>query len=209
MDKRINGLAGAMRKIAEERDNRLRNGGAISADRVEQLQAFLAAEFPLETALNAAARHRDESLSVAEPVLPLVVHAALREQVRSGRAVANSSEERRRANRTAALAAAAIIVTAAVLHFSQTTRRPTAVVDQVRSSFMFDQRPPLLSSDQLFDYFPDRLTFRSNRLELASLEPSFFNINRALVDVEQPGRVLSLDLPIRQIHLDVEAVRTP
>lgn len=209
MDKRIDGLAGAMREIAEARDKRLRKADAISADRAEQLQALLAMEFPVETALNAAARQRDESLSPTEPALPLAVHAALREQVRSARAAANPFARLRRAYRASALAAAAIIVTAAILHFSRTSKPASSVVEQVRPSSIFDQRPALLSNDELFEHFPDRLTFRSNRLELASLEPSFFNINRALVDLEQPDRVLSLDLPSRQIRLDVEPVRTP
>ena len=56
MDKRINGLAGAMREIAEQRDKQLRDAKAIPADRLEHLNAFLTVELPVETALFAAAR---------------------------------------------------------------------------------------------------------------------------------------------------------
>lgn len=213
MDKRINGLAGALREIAEQRDNRLRKAEAISADRVKQLQAFLAAEFPVEAALNAAARQRDESLSVAEPALPLAVHAALRDQVRSARAAANpwwpEALRLRGAYQKAALVAAAIIITSAVLHFAHTSKPVARSVNQSPASSIFDQNAELLSRDWPFERSADRLTLRVSRLELASLDPSSFTINRALLDLDQPGRVLSLDLPIKQIRLDVEAVRTP
>src|SRR2546423_2913153 len=92
MDKRVQGLAGAMQKVAEQRDNQLREGEAISADRFERLQAFLAAELPVETALFAAARRRDQSLSLPVPALPAVVHAALVEKVRAVPATTNPLE---------------------------------------------------------------------------------------------------------------------
>ena len=59
MAKRIDGLAGAMREIAEQRDSQLGRAEEISAERREQLQAFLTAELPVETALFAAAKRRD------------------------------------------------------------------------------------------------------------------------------------------------------
>src|SRR4051794_4567567 len=87
MDKRINGLADAMREIAELRDNQLRDVEEISTERLEQLQAFLAEELPIDTALFAAAKRRDESLS-EEPALPTMVRVALGEQIRSARSEA-------------------------------------------------------------------------------------------------------------------------
>src|ERR1043165_7933840 len=80
MDRQIDGLAGAMRRIAEQRDSQLREAEAISPDRLEQVQAFLAAALPVETALLAAARRRDASLSLPQPSLPAAVHRALVEQ---------------------------------------------------------------------------------------------------------------------------------
>jgi hypothetical protein len=221
MDKQVDGLAGALREIAEERDNQLRKAGAISADRIERLQAFLAAEFPVETALDAAARQRDASLSVAEPALPLAVQAALREQLRSARAAPSRFEvlrhflpwletpSLRRAFRAASLAAAAIIVALTMLHFSHSRNPVTRTGNQSRPSSIVDQNPTLFSPNLFFDHSDDRLSLRMTRLELASLEPSFITINRALPDSEQTDRVLSLELPIRQIRLDVETARTP
>src|SRR5204863_8831423 len=92
MDKRGEGLAGAMRELAEQRDNHLRDAGAISADRLEELKSFLAAQLPVETALFAAARRRDKSLSLAEPALPAIVQAALVGQVRTVRSKAKPFE---------------------------------------------------------------------------------------------------------------------
>jgi hypothetical protein len=63
----------------------------------------------------------------------------------------------------------------------------------------------------LVAFFSDAtpLTLRANRLELASLDRSLLAINRTLPDFEQGNRILPLDLPIRPIRLDVEAVRNP
>jgi hypothetical protein len=69
--------------------------------------------------------------------------------------------------------------------------------------------PAEFSNVSIFERSADQLTSRAKRLELASLEPSLLTINRALPDFERPDRLLPLDLPIRQIRLDVEAVRTP
>ena len=69
--------------------------------------------------------------------------------------------------------------------------------------------PVLLSFDRAFERSGDRLTLRFNRSELASLEPSVFSINGALPILEQQDHVLPLDLPMRQIRLDVDVVRTP
>ena len=220
MDKRMNGLAGALREIAEQRDNRLRNAGEIPAMRRDRLEAFLAQEFPVETALLAAARRRDESLSMLEPALPAAVHAALSEEARSVRGAAKldlvpqltawlqSGGGPRAYRAAAALAAAVIIIGFAAVHLS-TGNRAVRIPSESRPVPFFSLGPAAFSKISIFERSGDQLTLRPNRLELASLEPSLLTINRALPDLERPDRVLPLDLPIRQIRLDVEAVRTP
>ena len=215
MDKRVEGLAGAMQEIAEQRDNQLRAGGAISADRSEQLQAFLAAELPVETALFAAARRRDESLSLPEPALPAVVCAALVGKVRTVPATTNPLEVLRQitawlkapsilnALRAAAVVATAVVITSAVLHFFRTSDSGPQISNASPARSIVQAGPAAFSNEAA------HLTLRMNRLELAALDPSLLTINRVLPDFEQPDRVLPLDLPIRQIRLDVEAVRTP
>jgi anti-sigma-K factor RskA len=214
MDKRIDGLAGTMREIAEHRDNQLGDSRAISADRMEQLRAFLAAELPVETVLFAAARQRDKSLSLPEPALPAVVHAALVEQVRSAQAKAKSFDVLGRVAawlkapswpepyRTALIATAAVVVTSAILHFSQSRGdRPAQVSRALPNS--------IANLEAAFSSDSADLSLRVRRVELASLEPSLLTINGALPRFEQPDRALPLELPIRQIRLDVEALRTP
>jgi hypothetical protein len=216
MDKQANGLAGGMRAIAEQRDNQLRDAAEIPLDRLKQLRAFLAAELPVETALFAAARQRDESLSATEPVLRTVVHAALAEQVRSGCAAAKPPHmlwqpgawlEAARlpaAYRAAAAVAVAALIGVALLHFFRSRNS-----SEVPPAFVANSEPVVFSGVGLFDRSTDPLTLRMNRFELASLDPSLLTINRALFDFDHSNRVLPLDLPIRQIHLDVETVRTP
>jgi hypothetical protein len=193
----------------------------LPADRAKQLEAFLAAKFPVETALNAAARQRDESLRLAEPALPDAVHAALSQQLRSARVAAKPFEVLRHfrpwrevpslrpAYRAASVAAAAVIIALASLNFWHARNPATGRVKQPRPSTTVDQDPALLFPNRPFEQSEDRLTLRVARLELASLEPSFHTMNRALPNLEQKDRVLSLELPITQIRLDVETARTP
>jgi len=211
MDKQVDGLAGAMREIAGQRDNQLRDGAEIPSDRLIQLQAFLAAELPVETGLFAAARQRDELLSASEPVLPTAVHAALAEEVRSVHGAAGPFEMLRHlgAYRAAAALAVAAVIGAALLHFSRAPNLPARVSSETQRSFVADSEPVVFSDVGFFDRSGDPLALRMNRLELASLDPSLLTINRALFDFEPSNRVLPLDLPIRQIHLDVETIRTP
>ena len=210
MDKRWDGLAGAMREIAEQRDRQLRDAEEISADRLEQLQAFLAAELPVETALFAAARQRDKSLSLPTPALPALVHVALTEQVRSVRANAKPFDLVRHVAvwlkaprwsevyQSAAIAAVVVVIASAVLHFARSRNEAAPQVSNARLSSI-----PIFSSDV------PPLNLRIRRIELAKLEPSLLTINGALPRFEQPDRALPLDLPIRQIRLDVEALRMP
>jgi hypothetical protein len=221
MDRRINGLGGAMREIALARDTRLRKSGAISAERAEQLRAFLATEFPVETALNAAAHQRDESLSAAEPALPLAVQTALMERVRFAGAATTPFDvlrrflawlevlSLRRAYRTAALGAAAVILTAAAAYFARSNPGVDRIDNHARGISIVDQGPAFLPPDHLFQRSSDPLPLRVSRRELAALTPSFLTINRRLPDLEQPDRVELLDLPSRQIRLDVNALRAP
>ena len=210
MDKRADGLAGAMREIAEFRDNQLRDAGAIPAKRLEQLQAFLVAERPVETALFVAARQRDKSLSLPELVLPAVVHAALLEEVRSIRAQAKPFDALRHVAawltaprwsvfyRTAAIAAVAIVMASAVLHFSRSRDEAAPQLSIAPLSSI-----PTFSSDV------PPLNLGVRRIELASLDPSLLTFKGALPHLGQPDLALPLDLPMRQIRLDVEALRTP
>jgi hypothetical protein len=211
MDRQVDGLAGAMREIARQRDNRLREAAEISPDRLRQLQAFLAAELPVETGLSAAARQRDESLSALEPALPTVVHAALAEQVRSVGAAPRRVDMLRQfgAYRAAAALAVAALIGAAFLHFSRARNSSAEISSEARRGFVADSEQILFSRPGFLDRSANPLTLRINRLELASLDPSLLTINRALFDFEPSNRALPLDLPIRQIHLDVETVRTP
>ena len=211
MDKHVDGLAGAMREIAGQRDNELRDAGAIPPDRLKQLRAFLAAELPVESALFAAAGQRDELLSESEPVLPTVVRAALAEQASSVHAAARRLDLLRRfgAYRMAAALAAAALIGAALLHLSRARNSGSRTSGEARRGFVALSEPGLPSGAGQFDRSIDSLTLRMNRLELASLDPSLLTINRALLDFEPSNRVLPLDLPIRPIHLDVETVRTP
>jgi hypothetical protein len=218
MDKTVDGLAGALREIAEVRDSRLRKAEAIPVERLERFHSFLAGEFPVEMALRAAATHRDDSLIGDEVALPFAVHAALRERVISlpaGEtpwAMLRHSLARlqtfplHRISQAAALLAATIITTG-TLYYSQATKPVPHVVNQSLSHSAVD--PILLSFDRAFARSADRLTLRMNRSELASLDPSVFSINGALPVLEQQDHVLPLDLPIRQIRLDVDIVRMP
>lgn len=198
MDKRINGLAGAMREIAEQRDNQLRDMDEISTERFEQLQAFLAAELPVETALFAAAKRRDQSLN-GWPVFPAMVRATLAEQIRS----VGTRRNLFGAYRTAAAIAAAIVVTFAVLQFSHSRDTATRTLAVAPSSSIMDADAAAFFNDAT------PLTLRVSRLELASLDRSLLTINRALPNFDQRTQPLPLDLPIRPIRLDVEAVRMP
>jgi hypothetical protein len=211
MDKQVDGLAGALRKVARHRDNQLRDGAGIPPDRLKQLQAFLAAELPVEARLFAAARQRDELLSASEPVLPSVVHAALAEEVRSVRDAATPFEMLRQfgAYRAAAALAVAALIGAGLLHFSRARNASAQISSEARRGFVALSEPSLFSGVGLFDRSIDPLTLRMNRLELASLDPSLLTINRALFDFEPSNRALPLDLPIRKIRLDVETVGTP
>jgi len=202
MDKRINGLARAMHELAELRDKQLRDAEEISTERLEQLRAFLAEELPVETALFAAAKRRDESLS-GEPALPTMMRAALVEQIRSGRSEAKPFSRSSAAYRTAAAVAAALFVAFAMLQLSRSRNAAIQSSTVVPPSFIWNADAAAFFND------PARLTLRVSRLELASLDRSLFTINRALPDFEQGNRPLPLDLPIRPIRLDVEAVRTP
>ena len=218
MDKRVDGLAGAMREIAEQRDSQLREAGAISADRLKQLNAFLAVELPLETALLSAARQRDESLSVMEPVLPAAVHAALVEHARSVRAAATRLDVLRQlvaplkamslatGYRTAAVVAATVLITFALLHFSH-LNQPARISNQSRPNSVVALGPADFSN--VFERPADQLTLQVSRLQLASLDPSLLTVARPLPEFEHPDRALPLDLPIRQIRLDVEVLRSP
>jgi hypothetical protein len=198
MDKRFDGLAGAMHKIATQRDNQLRNAEEISPERLEQLRAFLTEELPVETALFAAAKRRDESLN-GWPVLPAMVRATLFEQIRS----VGSRRNLFGAYRTTAAIAAAIVVTFAVLHLSRSRDMATPSLTSVLPSSIINADPAAFFSDAT------PLTLRVSRLELASLDRSLLTINRALPTLEQGNRPLPLDLPIRPIRLDVEALRMP
>jgi hypothetical protein len=221
MDRRINGLGGAMREIALARDTRLRKSGAISPERAEQLRALLATEFPVETALNAAAHQRDESLSAAEPALPLAVQTALMERVRFAGATTSPFDvfrrflawlealSLRRAYRTAALGAAAVILTAAAAYFARSNTGVDRIDNRTHGISIADQGPAFLPPDHLFQHSSDPLPLRVSRRELAALAPSFLTINRHLPDLEQADRVELLDLPSRQIRLDVNALRAP
>jgi hypothetical protein len=211
MDKQLGGLAGAMREIAGQRDNQLRDAGAIPPARLRQLQAFLASEVPVEAVLFTAAQQRDELLRPSEPVLPMMVRAALAEEVRSVRAAAGPFEMLRQfgAYRAAAALAVAALIGAALLHFSGARNSENRISAEPRRGFVALSEAGPSSGVGQFERSIDPLTLRMNRLELASLDPSLLTINRALFDFEPSNRVLPLDLPIRQIHLDVEAIRTP
>jgi hypothetical protein len=207
MDKQVNGLTGAMRDIAEQRDKQLRDVDQISSQRLEQLHSFLAAELPVDTALFAAAKQRDESLN-GWPALPAIVRAALLGQVRSARSEAKPFTALRQSTwagvyRTAAAVAATIVIAFAMLQLSGSRDAATQTSNAVPAS-------SIMNAD-LVAFFSDAtpLTLRANRLELASLDRSLLAINRTLPDFEQGNRILPLDLPIRPIRLDVEAVRNP
>lgn len=219
MDKRVDGLAGALREIAEQRDRRLRGGDAISAERFKQLQVFLAAELPVEMALYAAARQRDESLSSSGQAVPAVVRAALVEQVRSVRAAGNPLKALRQfvgrlrahspvAYRTAGVVAAAVVIAFAMLKFPRLNNATRRISDGPPPG-SFINPAAAFSDDGIFDRSATALTLRMSRLELASLEPSLLTISRMRRDLEQADRVLPLDVAVRQIHLDVEPMRTP
>lgn len=215
MDKRVDGLAGALCEIAEQRDNQLRDAVAISAERLKQLQAFLAVELPVETALFAAARHRDKSLSLPEPALPGLLHATLIEQVRMVRAKTKAFDGLRRVAawmrvpswpepyRTALIAAVAVVGTSAVLHFSRPGNAGPAQISSALPSFITNPDAAAFPSDNA------RLSLRVRPVELASLDPSLFTIKGALPRFDQSNAALPLDLPTRQIRLDVEALRMP
>lgn len=198
MDKRIHGLAGAMREIGEQRDQLLRNAEEISAQRLERLQAFLEAQLPVETALFAAAKRRDQSVN-GRPVLPAMMRATLVEHIRS----VGHRRKLAGAYRAVSALAAAIVVTVALLQLSHLRDPATQSLAGVP--------PSPMTNAGLVAFFSDAtpLTLRVSRLELASLDRSLLTINRALPDFDQENRPLPLDLSIRPIRLDVEAVRTP
>lgn len=221
MDKRRYGLAGAMREIAKQRDTQMRKVGVIPADRLEQLKAFLAAELPVETALFAAARRRDESLTVPDPTLPAAANATLIEQVRLFRVAAKPLDllrhwaawlevgSLRRGYRTAAAVAATVVIASVALRFFTRGNPAIPIPSKSRPFSVLNPGPAAFSNITIFERSADQLILRANRPELASLEPSLLTINRSLPDFERPNRGLPLDLPIKRIRLDVEAVRTP
>jgi hypothetical protein len=185
-----------MREIAEQRDTQLRRAEEISAQRLKQLRAFLAEELPVETALFAAAKQRDESLN-GWPTLPAIVRATLVEQIRSVRDRRNLSG----AYRAVAALAAAIVITFAMLQLSRSRDAATHTSAAVPPSSVMNADFVAFLSDA------NPLTLRVSRLELASLDRSL--LTSALPDFEKGNRPLPLDLPIRPIRLDVEAVRMP
>ena len=213
MDNRCNGLAGAMREISHERDCRLRDADQIGPERLETLQAFLATELPVDTALFAVAKRRDASLS-REPALPSMVRAALVQELRSGPREARLFDGLRQligrvherslsgAFRTAA-ALAAIVLTFLMLQVS----RWRGAANQPSPSL---PASPGMTAD-LAAFFSDAtpLRLRVSRLELASLDRSLLTINRAWPELEAANRHSPLDLSIQPIKLDVETVTTP
>ena len=204
MDKRLNGLAGAMRHIADQRDGQLRKAGEMSAERGRQLNAFLAAQLPVETALFAAARRRDESLTLAEPTLSAAVHAGLTAQARSVRTIAWPG-----AYRTAAAVAAAFVIAYTALYSFRPSKPAPRIASDSRLVSFANPDPADFSNVSIFERPTAKLTSRPKRLELASLERSLLTINRSFPELERADRALPLDLPIRHIQLDVEALGTP
>ena len=219
MDRQIDGLASAMRQIAEQRDSQLREAEAISPDRLEQLQAFLAAALPVETALLAASRRRDASLSLPQPSLPAAVHLALVEQaVRASGHPAGifsslvawfQTSDLAALSRIAAAAALAVALAWTGLHFSS-SRHPAAQISQEPpAASNVNPWPAAFSNGDAFKRSVDDLTLRVSRIDVASLDPSFLTNGRAFPDLALPDRGLLLDLPLRHIRLDVEAMGTP
>lgn len=221
-----------MRDIAEQRDNLLRGERAISPDRLQRLHAILASELPVETALFAAGRQRDESLSVRVPVLPATIRAALAQQLPPLRAAPKPLDALRLSRirlhtwwgslgpTRVAIAAIVILLAAGALHFadwssvtrglriSDPTLQPTA--DPKSAPEFAHQGLPPHPEERSFTASSDHLTLRVGTMELASLQPSLLTINRVfLPDRYEADRSLPLDLPIRQILIDAEAARTP
>ncbi|HKP04467.1 MAG TPA: hypothetical protein VJU77_14035 [Chthoniobacterales bacterium] len=219
MDRQIDGLAGAMRQIAEQRDSQLCEAEAISPDRLEQLQAFLAAALPVETALLAAARRRDASLGLTQPSLPAAVHLALVEQaVRVSGHPAGifwslvawfQRSDLAALSRTAAAAALAVALAWTGLHFSSSRHSAAQISQESAGASNVNPWPAAFSNRDAFKRSANDLTLGVSRIDLASLDPSLLTNGRAFPDLALPDRGLLLDLPIRQIRLDVEAMRTP
>jgi hypothetical protein len=97
----------------------------------------------------------------------------------------------------------------ALLYFFRSGNPATRISEERRPGSIENAALEAISINDVFRPFADHLTLRVNPIELASLEPSLLTINRALPEFEQADRVLPLDLPIRKIRLDVEAIRTP
>jgi hypothetical protein len=102
-----------------------------------------------------------------------------------------------------------VAVAAVALRFFSPGHPTARISSESRPGSFLNSAPIAFSNVSIFERPPNHLTLKANRLELAALEPSLLTINRSLPDLERPDRVLPLDLPIRQIRLDVEAVRTP
>ncbi|MBA2269134.1 MAG: hypothetical protein H0W20_00860 [Chthoniobacterales bacterium] len=227
MDKRLDGLAAAMREVAVQRDRLLREEGAISPDRLQRLHAVLASALPVEMALSAAARQRDESLSVRVPVLPEGVEAALAEQLPPLRAAQKSREALRHYRmrlhelwgllRTPARVAVAVtVLILAVLHLSDWSNGTSGarisdgaaleVLPDATSTASHQGLPT--SSEESFPASGNNLTLRVSTIELVSLRPPLLTINRAYLP-DRYDSALPLDLPVRQILIEAEAATTP
>ncbi|MFN2476523.1 MAG: hypothetical protein ABR526_09330 [Chthoniobacterales bacterium] len=231
MDKDFDHVSVGLREVADRRDNRLSDSGAaIPPDRLQSLHAALGSRFPVETALRTAANQRDESLSRG-PVLPqrveLLLHRRLLAErpdpVQRGASQPWTAAVQRfwTASRTpfTQLAAALALIVCAIgaLRFGRLggnngpasishspSRPPFATQASGESAYQLRLEKGLLRKPGA------ELTLRVSTIELASLQPSLLNINRALLaDRDDFNRGLPLDLPIRQMLIDGDVTATP
>lgn len=231
MAKRFDDLDAAMRKIAAQRDDFVRDQGAISADRLQRLHSVLASELPVETALSQAAKQRDETLSAGVPVIPTFVEAALAERLLTRPTLAPCRESVSRygnflqtlwrfvfvhAPRPLSVATVVALLTIGVVLFSHwSTRRSGIVVlggplvqaspDATTTGGVAYQARSVRFGDYFLPASGNQLTLRVSTTELASLQPSLL----IATYLPEHDAGLPLDLPVRQILMDTEEAMTP
>jgi hypothetical protein len=221
-------ISNVMRRLAAARDSRLRvAGAAIPPDRLASLRRSVASVFPVEMALIAATKERDELLRVA-PVIPAPIELALQKRLRVQQPLSIQPERVRpfdewvhvcsrliaSAPRVAAAVAFVLFVGASV-HFatlSQNAHQAGISKDRQNANVEVLANAPDRErlDNALLAKSEAQLTLRVTRLELASLRHSLLTLNRAfLADKPDPDHGLPLDLPFRQILIDADAAEAP
>jgi hypothetical protein len=212
-----------LREIAKQRDKMLSKLPALSPERRGILTDFLAAEFPVETALHGAATKRDQLLTPQSPEIPVSVESALgrllgvAEPARAG----DSAPIWLRLFRSplgAALTICALIAAAILCLDGWVTPSPRQAENSPhaprpsemnRELGMISDRSPI-GRTELFARKTSIVPFNLNTKEPASLQASFLaNNSLYFADGNEAPLGLRLDLSVRATLMEDGLARTP